>query len=331
MSGDRKEAAKEAAEAVYDLIEAYDKLNNETIPDSESSYLEMMNTIQEAEKKRLEYIEEVQDKISEAIKSRLENEAEETKKHIEKMRELYNSEFDEETYEADLRKENRKLDELKQQIANLSRDTSLSGQLKLQQLLDEYEAQQEVINNMIRDKEKERGDQAFQDALDQIDEKLENGLSEKALAQMVNQALTSGFISLNGEIVETENLLTQMLEDSGDLFKATGELVRKELIDSLKVAQGLMSDISSISAGAMGRSLNTLSVANYGLTTDTLQSRSLGLATGHTGASSVSLTFENLLNIQGNLDHTILDEVQVMLDNAQNQIINKVSRALQTK
>ena len=235
---------------------------------------------------------------------------------------------------ADLKKEQRKLDELKQQIANISRDTSLAGQLKLQQLLDEYEAQQEVINNMIRDNEHQKGDQAFQDAIDEVDEKLEQSLSEKALAELVNQALTKGFINLNGEIIETENLLTKMLEDSGDLFKATGQLIKDELIDSLQVAKSLMSEISSFSISGVGsksRSTDLYTVSGYDLTTDVLQNRSLGLATGSMGGTSVSLTFDNLLNIQGNLDHTILGEVQTMLDHAQNQIINKVSRALSMK
>ena len=333
-SGEAKKSAIEAVEAVVELIEQYNKLNNETIPDSEASYLELMDVIKSAEKERLEYIQDVQDKIAEAIKSRLEEEANETKKHLEKMRDLYNSEFNEETYQSDLKKEQRKLDELKQQIANISRDTSLAGQLKLQQLLDEYEAQQEVINNMIRDNEHQKGDQAFQDAIDEVDEKLEQSLSEKALAELVNQALTKGFINLNGEIIETENLLTKMLEDSGDLFKATGQLIKDELIDSLQVAKSLMSEISSFSISGVGsksRSTDLYTVSGYDLTTDVLQNRSLGLATGSMGGTSVSLTFDNLLNIQGNLDHTILGEVQTMLDHAQNQIINKVSRALSMK
>ena len=329
LSGTQKEATIEAVEAVVDLIEQYEKLTNETLPNSESSYLEMMDTIKQAEKERLEYITEVQNKISEAIQSELEKRTEAIKKQIEKERDLYNSTYDEETYESDLRRENRKLDELKQQIANISRDTSLAGQLKLQQLMDEYEAQQEIINNMIRENEHQKGDQAFQDALDKADEKLEEMLDPKSLANLVNQALTTGFVTLNGEIVEVSNLLVQMLEDSGDLFTAVGETLKSELIDSLIVAKELMTDISSLT---MTRSVDLgVGTAGYDLTTSALQSRSLNLASGNIGAASVSLTFENLLNIEGNLDHTILGEVQVMLDEAQNQIIHKVSRALTTK
>lgn len=332
LTGERKSAAIEATKAIMEMIEQYDKLNNQTIPESQQSYLEMMDTIKEAEKERLEYIQDVQDKISDAIKERLEKEAEETKKHIEKMRDLYNSQFEEENYESDLRKENRKLDELKQQIANLSRDTSLAGQLKLQQLLEEYEAQQEVINNMIRDKEQERGDQAFQDALDQVDEKLEENLSTESLAKLVNQALSSGFIKLNGEVIKTENLLTEMLENSGDLFKSTGQLIKKELIDSLKVAQGLMKEVASFSVGStVGRSIQVPITPASTLTTDMVQGRSLQLSAGSVGASSISLNMGNLMNIEGNLDHTILGEVQTMLDQAQTTILHTISRALKTK
>ena len=292
----------------------------------------MMDTIKQAEKQRLEYIQDVQDKIADAIKERLEKEADDTKKHLEKMRDLYNDEFDEETYESELRKENRKLDELKQQIANLSRDTSLAGQLKLQQLMDEYETQQELINDMIRDKEHERGDQAFQDAIDKIDEKLEDALSEKSLANMVNQALSNGFIKLNGEVVKSETLLTEMLENSGDLFKATGELVRTELIDALKVAQSLMSDIASFTVGTgVGRSIQSLSMVDIGLNSHSINERPLEVSASSGNTVSVSLSFDNLLNIEGNLDHTILDDVKVMLDQAQTQMIHRVSRALQTK
>ena len=206
--------------------------------------------------------------------------------------------------------------------------------MKLEQLMADYEAQLDAINQMIRDKEKENGNLAFDEAIENLDKELENALNPQNLAQMVNQALTQGFIDLDGEIISTENLLTQMLETSGEAFTALGQTLRAELIDGLEVAKKLASELGS-SINGIGFTTNSRSALSVASANNQLNSRMVsGLdavkTVGRQMEQIVNVTFDKLLNIEGNFDSTILSDVEVMLDNAKNEITYTISKALTT-
>ena len=111
---------------------------------------------------------------------------------MEKRRDLYDSQYDEENWERELATEQRKLDEIQQQIDNAMRDTSLAGQLYLQQLREEYAAQEEALNEMIRDKEHELGQNRFDEEIDRIEKEEEAMLDPENIADLVNQAISKG-------------------------------------------------------------------------------------------------------------------------------------------
>ena len=334
LSGEAKENKINAIEKLVDDIERYTELINSSIPSMTEDWADLTNQIKEAQRAQLEYVTDIQEKITDALKDELQKRTDAVKAELEKQKNLYNEQFEEEDWKDSLTKEQRKLDELKQQISSLSRDTSLAGQLKLEDLMSQYEEQLEVINQMIRDREKEKGNEAFDSAIEDLDQKLENALDPKNLAQMVNQALTQGFIDLGGEVISTENLLTQMLETSGEAFTALGQTLRNELIDGLQVAKGLASDLGSVING-IGFSNNARSVMSVSSASSQLTSRMVGgldavSTVGRQVEQAINLTFKNLLNVEGNLDSTILADVELMLDNAKNEITYSVAKALQT-
>lgn len=334
LSGEAKENKINAIEKLVDDIERYTELINSSIPSMTEDWADLTNQIKEAQRAQLEYVTDIQEKITDALKDELQKRTDAVKAELEKQKNLYNEQFEEEDWKDSLTKEQRKLDELKQQISSLSRDTSLAGQLKLEDLMSQYEEQLEVINQMIRDREKEKGNEAFDSAIEDLDQKLENALDPKNLAQMVNQALTQGFIDLGGEVISTENLLTQMLETSGEAFTTLGQTLRKELIDGLQVAKGLASDLGSAING-IGFSNNARSVMSVSSASSQLTSRMVGgldavSTVGRQVEQAINLTFKNLLNVEGNLDSTILADVELMLDNAKNEITYSVAKALQT-
>ena len=323
LSGDAKKAKIEEVKALKELVDAYEKLINETLPNTQQEYLELNNTIKDAQREQLEFIADLQSQITDAITEELEKRYDAVRKALEEEKELYEKQHEDEQWEDDFKKEQEKLAEIQAQIDALSRDFSEAGRLKLEQLMKEYKEQQEVIDQMLNDKNHQEGSDRFDEALEELDKELEDALSAENLAEMVNQALTNGFIKLDGEIIKTETLLTNMLENSGDLFLATGQLIQTELIDGLKVAQGLMSDISNLTSSITGRSL--INTASYSLTPE-VSTRSI--TPSQTQAPNISLNFDQFLNVEGNLDTTLMLDLESKLRQAMNEVTYKISQAL---
>ena len=131
LSGDVKEAKKAEIEGLMSVIERYEELHNDTIPTTQLEYEELANTIKDLEKEQLEYVTDLQKDITSAIENELKKRTDAIKTELEKQRDLYDSQYDEENWERELATEQRKLDEIQQQIDNAMRDTSLAGQLYL--------------------------------------------------------------------------------------------------------------------------------------------------------------------------------------------------------
>lgn len=326
--GTAKQAKIEEVKALKEVVDRYEELINEILPDARNEYKELNNTIKDLAKEQLEYVADLQSQITDALKEELEKRNDAVKNALEKEKELYESQYEEENWQDEFNQEQRKLAEIQAQIDSLSRDFSEAGRLKLEQLMTEYREQQEVIDQMLKDKAHEDGSSRFDEAIDELDKELDDLLSPESLAQMVSDALEKGFISLNGEVIKTENLLTNMLKNSGDLFLATGKLIQTELIDGLKVAQGLMKDISSLNATVLGSSARSLpSVATYSATPQ-VASRSIDTTSVKSATPSVTVTFDQLLNVEGNLDTTLMLDLENKLNQAMNKVTHSITQAL---
>ena len=46
---------------------------------------------------------------------------------------------------------------------------------------------------------------------------------------------------------------------------------------------------------------------------------------------NINISFESLLNVEGNFDHTILDEVGQMLEEAKSEVVHEIAYSLQTR
>ena len=59
--------------------------------------------------------------------------------------------------------------------------------------MEEYAEQEKLINDLIRDREHELGQNRFDEEMDRADEELENALDPKNVADLVNQAIANVF------------------------------------------------------------------------------------------------------------------------------------------
>lgn len=321
--GDTRDEMVEDAESLLDLIEQYDDIIRETLPELAVEWEEYTSSIREAEKAMAEQVTEVQKNVTSAIENELQKRTEAVKKELEKQKDAYNKQFDEEDWEDSLSEEQRKLDEIQQAINNMSRDTSLAGQLKLQQLREEYEAQQKVIDDMIRDKEKENGNNRFDEEMEKLDEELEEALDPQNIADLVNKALVDGFVTIGDEVVALDSLMSDWLSETGDGLYAIGDTLREELIDNLRVAQELMAGMGIIQTGVS-------SVDQNALLKDAENQLSATLNTsGVKGqGQNLEIAIGSLLEVKGNVTEDVLPKLESMIETAKSELIEEITHEM---
>lgn len=322
--GDAREKVIEEWEELQDLIEQYDDIVRDVLPNLEVEWEEYANSISEAEKAMAEHVTQVQKDITSAIQNELQKRTDAVKSELQKQKDAYNEQFEQEDWEDSLASEQRKLDEIQQQMNALSRDTSMAGQLKLQQLRAEYEAQQKVINDMIRDHEKEEGNKRFDEEMAEADKTLEEALDPKNVADLVNKALVDGFVTIGDEVVALDTLMTDWLSETGDGLYAIGDTLREELIDNLRTAQQLMADMGVASVGVSSSVSANALLSNLG------ESLNASLTSSVTKGSSpmMELSIGSLLQVDGNVTEDVMPKLESLLEQAKTEIIDEIASEL---
>ena len=321
LSGEAKEAKKAEIEGLMSVIEKYEELHNDTIPTTQLEYEELANTIKDLEKEQLEYVTDLQKDITSAIENELKKRTDAIKTELEKQRDLYDSQYDEENWERELATEQRKLDEIQQQIDNAMRDTSLAGQLYLQQLREEYAAQEEALNEMIRDKEHELGQNRFDEEIDRIEKEEEAMLDPENIADLVNQAISKGFVTIGNETIELNKLMTDWLDETGDGLYAVGNLLKSEVIDNLQTVKSLMQSLGLVSLSGNV----SVSSASYVPTANT---RAIDNAISNNTNNNSNVSIGSLLTVQGNVTEDVMPQLQNMILQSEKQITNSIMKAL---
>ena len=321
--GEYRDEVLDEAEELIDLIEQYDDIIRNTLPDLAVEWEEYTTAIREAEKAMAQQVTDIQKDVTSAIQNELQKRTEAVKTELQKQKDAYNKQFDEEDWEDSLTEEQRKLDEIQQAINSMSRDTSLAGKLKLQQLREEYEAQQKVIDDMIRDKEKENGNNRFDEEMEKAEQELEEALDAQNIADLVNKALVDGFVTIGDEIIQLDTLMTDWLNETGDGLYAIGNTLREELIENLRVAQELMAGMGITSVGVSTVDQNTL-LKNLEETLNATLTTSSG---GNTG-QKLDISIGSLVEVQGNVTEDVLPKLESMISTAKEELIEEIASEL---
>ena len=202
----------------------------------------------------------------------------------------------------------------------MSRDTSLAGQLKLQDLMQQYQEQQDVINNMIRDHEKQQGSDRFDEEMDKLDENLENALNPENMAQLVADALTTGLVTVGDEIIQLDQLMADFAVESEGAITALSNTIRAEMVESLREAQGLINDLGMSYRALIGYN-ETLSQARASQNVNSATSRSI--------APSVEFNAP-ILTVEGDITQDIDSRLSDLATQVQNTVMKTVTKALST-
>ena len=162
LVGDAQSEAVQDAKDLLDLIDKYVTLTEDTIPELEiewekytSQIKDSQDAIEDIIRGFKESVVSVQKDIADAYEHYQNKRYNKLQEALKKEKDAYNKAYEEEDFDRDLAKQQRELEEIAQQIAIYSRDTSEAGKARLEQLRKEYEEQQQAINDLIRDKEKD--------------------------------------------------------------------------------------------------------------------------------------------------------------------------------
>lgn len=308
LSGDAKEKAIEQVKELEEAMKSYDELVNKTIPSQEQEWESLNNTIKDVYKTQAELIADMEKNISETIEYELKKRYDAKKEALNKEKELYNKEYEEANFEEEMNTERNKLAEIQAEIDKVKNDTSRAGQLRLKQLLEEYEDQQKVINDKI----KEQQNQAINDRFDEeealLDKELEDMTSTENLSQMVAEAISTGMIKIGEETINVQNSMNDMLKETEVGF-ANVALQQSEWLSNLEQIKTLYSSINSIMSNA------GMTIPSYD---NISRSRSIG---------DISITTGGI-TITGNADSSTLGSIQDMLDAQVKEIYKNIVKKL---
>lgn len=308
LSGDAKEKAIEQVKELEEAMKSYDELVNKTIPSQEQEWESLNNTIKDVYKTQAELIADMEKNISETIEYELKKRYDAKKEALNKEKELYNKEYEEANFEEEMNTERNKLAEIQAEIDKVKNDTSRAGQLRLKQLLEEYEDQQKVINDKI----KEQQNQAINDRFDEeealLDKELEDMTSTENLSQMVAEAISTGMIKIGEETINVQNSMNDMLKETEVGF-ANVALQQSEWLSNLEQIKTLYSSINSI-------------MGNAGMTTPSYDNISRSRSIGDINVTTGGIT------ITGNADSSTLGSIQDMLDAQVKEIYKNIVKKL---
>ena len=321
LVGDDKDEALENIQNLIDLIDQYTTLTGETIPDLELDWQDyqnqindVKNTLAELHQEEVEAAADAQKQVADAYEHYLTERYNKVKDALKKEQEEYNKAYEDENFERGLADEQRKLDEIAQQIAVYERDMSAAGQAKLAQLRAEYEAQRNAMNEIIRENEHEQANESFDDQQESLDQALADALDPARLVQVVNDAIGSGLITIGDQVVELDDLMTTWLDETGDGLYAIGDTLKSELLDNLDAAKETLTEMGLTNGSGIDLFANV-----QGLLANAKPTQEL------TGGIQFTAP---LLYVEGNVDEGSVKELTDQLQQMEQRIYENIAKSL---
>ena len=321
LVGDDKEEALENIENLIDLIDQYTTLTQDTLPgleldwqDYQNQIEDVKNTLAELHQQEVEAATDAQKQVAEAYEHYLTERYNKVKEALKKEQEEYNKSYEDENFDRTMADEQRKLDEIAQQIAIYERDMSAAGQAKLAQLRAEYEAQRNAMNDIIRENEHEQTNEDFSDQEQALDDALAEALDPAKLVEVVNDAIGSGLITIGDQVIELDDLMTTWLDETGDGLYAIGDTLKSELLDNLEAAKETLTEMGLTNGSGIDLFTNAQGLLANAKPTNTMTS---------------SVTFSApLLYVEGNVDEGSVAELTAELQRMEQRIYENIADSM---
>lgn len=302
------EQSIENLKALEEAVEQYTNLCNSEIPDVIQEWENLKDEIKKIREEQLEMvtsfeqdmysaIEHYAKKENELRKKDLEAEKEainEKKKLLEERKKILQESFDKEDREDAITEAEQTLSELDSQI----QDALRSGDRELaKRLREQYAEQQKLLNEKIRDQERDTAlkdldeigegyDEEISnldDLMDKLDEQLEAFLDPTNISKVIQSAMSSGIVDIMGNTTDLSEVMSGFLKETTIGVYSTKEAL-KELEDQLSNVGALVSQLPNIS--------NALGLPEFSYNSSI--SRSVDLQTSQLVLQSPLVNVENL-------------------------------------
>lgn len=319
---------------IKELVEEYLDIQKNKIPDASKEWWNLENAIKDAYKEQLNITKEIEDKITEIykkqIKDRIEAMNSETDKKVEnlkKQKDAYNKYREDVNYKDEYEEKLANINDIQKQLDIAMRDTSLQGKKKVQELQKLLADAQKELNKHTQDKIDSDINDAFDKEMDRIEEanknaieKLEKEWSDSKIAEMVSQAISSGiFEGIDGKVSGLQDAMLEFAEETGELFGVMGTVIKSELISNLDIAMSTFKDLGNIIKNLDLEKFSTLS-SGFNVNMNAMPSMT-------SSASSIVLNAP-MINIEGDVNKDVVEDLKSFSDKLVNDVINKISSSI---
>lgn len=309
-------------EKINDLIEEYNKLIINTIPNAEKEYSELNNAIKELNITKLENVQQIEARMTEVIRDQLEKRKDAIQKQydkeielLNKKRDAYNDTKDEENYYKSLEEKQKEIADLQAKINRYSFDDSYGGKSKVSSLMEELKNLQNEYDELVANRTDELINKTYDDEIDRLQNEsdktiqdIEDKWTESKIAEVVANSLSQGiFTDIDGEIHNLQDTLVFFAEDSGEALGVLGDKIKTELLLNLQEALSY--------------------IEQYGSIMDTLGLKELGNVSYSDQIGNKTLNIDgitiNVTGTEGMNEITLANEISRQLENKLEQITNE--------
>lgn len=297
---DKRESTQKNVKEIAEAIKRYNDLLLTQIPEVENTILDLKNTTIDTQKEIVDLIKKQKESYVENIKK----ETDALKKEIQKRRDLLSSQWDEEDFEDEKRKKENALLDLNAQLQDAMKmaDSELVANIKKQ-----IESAQQEINNFIRDNERDKADQRFEEELNKIDEDAEkrieditSKLTDEEILKMVQNGVRD-LSSVLDNVGNANKSIATTFATVGDTIENRWVGGLDEFISKLKTINGIDTNFNAnINRSAVGGGSST--------------------------TPNIDLKYE--LIVQGDMTEDVIPEVEGMIKKSQKETIKIITEKL---
>ena len=323
-------------EKLKNLVDEYLEIQRDKIPDVQKEWESLNSAIKDAYKDQLYTTKEIEDKILSVYKKQLEErkklikeELDAKLKALKKEQEAYNKYREEADYKREYEDQLEVIKDLEKKIEIAKKDTSLSGQKKLQELLKDLADEQKKLEDLVQDKIDSDVNDMFDKESDRLEEEaeklkenLDEQFSDERLQQIVKDALTNGvFIDIDGNIRDLQDTLLEFEDKFGEGMTAIGSIIKSELVTNLEIAKDAMKELNNI--------LGELDLEKFATSSYSLDMSMMGRVRSVPEPNSNSVNFNSpLIVIEGNVDSNVIEDLEKISKEIEENVVRNIVGAI---
>ena len=319
-------------EKFNDLTEEYfDKVKD--LQDVTADYHDLKNEIKDVYSEMLDVTEEIEGKITDIIEKEYEKRKDEIEKYtderiklLEKEKDAYKSLRSEQDYEKSINEQTKEIADLQKKLETARKDNSIAGLKRQSEILKEIEEAQKKLEETTQERIDSEYESNIDDEIDKLKEEQENLIaslddkfSETNIAKMVAQAISSGFIEINGEVKTLQDALIQSINDSAEGYSVMADIIKNELVANLNVALNTMQQIADINEKLGLKGFDVISATQVAPTNIPV----------YTSGDSKTITIgDTIINVSGNVDDITLSKIEDMIKEENERMLKEITNGI---